>query len=395
PTTGLLLQNTRSTIIYPLLELARTCILVACTYMIYTWELFFYLQLISLLKFWSVIIAARLSEKWIINSNIDKNTLINGIIEFDQKTAVLSTDFSIQQRSLSKRFLNTIYISLLVYFIGYELFQVYLFPPKTINIYTTMHYLFNTPFIIDFDVLISSYFFLMNLNTRFQTLLDFLKFFNNESDFPNEWTHSEIAMSMERIRILHSELSELLKIFSLGYGPLLLSFFVFNFMNLLIQFFLSVCIQLPPSKVSSIKPILNNILPFILNIQVIIFTMSIINAVSLIHDKRRKMISYLRLYRISKLHADIKRQVKMFMLQLSFFELDEISAFGFFNINLNIVMSTIVLLLTGLITLLQMKKHIIIMNMINSTMSFAVEALINYAMPKYRYAYSDNIKLII
>jgi len=66
PTTGLLLQNTRSTIIYPLLELARTCILVACTYMIYTWELFFYLQLISLLKFWSVIIAARLSEKWII-----------------------------------------------------------------------------------------------------------------------------------------------------------------------------------------------------------------------------------------------------------------------------------------------------------------------------------------
>lgn len=29
----------------------------------------------------------------------------------------------------------------------------------------------------------------------------------------------------------------------------------------------------------------------------------------------------------------------MFMLQLSFFELHEISAYGFFNINLNIVMS--------------------------------------------------------
>jgi len=66
PTTGLLLRNTRSTIIYPLLEVARTCVLVACTYMIYTWELFYGLQLVSLLKFWSVIIAARLSEKWII-----------------------------------------------------------------------------------------------------------------------------------------------------------------------------------------------------------------------------------------------------------------------------------------------------------------------------------------
>ncbi|KAF0726822.1 Uncharacterized protein FWK35_00023327 [Aphis craccivora] len=86
----------------------------------------------------------------------------------------------------------------------------------------------------------------MNLNARFQTLLDFLKFFPYESGFPNEWTHSEIAMSMERIRILHSELSELLKIFISGFGPLLLSFF------------------------------------------------------------KRKMISYLRLYRISNLHADIK-----------------------------------------------------------------------------------------
>lgn len=112
----------------------------------------------------------------------------------------------------------------------------------------------------------------MNLNARFQTLLDFLKFFPYESGFPNEWTHSEIAMSMERIRILHSELSELLKIFISGFGPLLLSFFVFNFMNLLIQFFLSVCIQLPSPNVSSIKPILKNTLPFILNIQVIIFT---------------------------------------------------------------------------------------------------------------------------
>jgi hypothetical protein len=138
---------------------------------------------------------------------------------------------------------------------------------------------------MDFDVLISSIFFLFNLDNRFQTLLDFFKFLPVESDFPNEWTHSEIAMSMEKIRILHSELSELLKIFSLSYGPLLLSFFVFNFINLLVQFFLLICLKLPTPNLPSMKASLRTTLPHILNVQIIIFTMSIIVAVSLIHDK--------------------------------------------------------------------------------------------------------------
>jgi len=138
---------------------------------------------------------------------------------------------------------------------------------------------------MDFDVLISSFFFLFNLDNRFQTLLDFFKFLPVESDFPNEWTHSEIAMSMEKIRILHAELSELIKIFSLSYGPLLLCFFVFNFINLLVQFFLSICLKLPTPNLPSMKASLRPTLPLILNVQIIIFTMSIIVAVSLIHDK--------------------------------------------------------------------------------------------------------------
>jgi len=211
--------------------------------------------------------------------------LINGIVEFDQKTELLSTYLSVQQRSLSKRFLNTVYILLLVYFIGFELYHQYIWPLKIINIHTTIRYLFGAPFIIDFAVLITSCFFLLNLNNRFQTLIDFLKFLPVESDFPNVWTDSELAMSMEKIRLLHSELSELLKIFNLGYGPLLLSFFIFNFINLIFQLFLSICFKSPPANVSLLKTFLRNALPLISNIQVVIFTMSTIVSVSLIHDK--------------------------------------------------------------------------------------------------------------
>ncbi|XP_022176526.1 uncharacterized protein LOC111037956 [Myzus persicae] len=150
-------------------------------------------------------------------------------------------------------------------------------------------------------------------------------------------------MSMEKIRLLHSELSELLNIFSLSYGLLLLSFFVFNFINLMFQLFLSICFEMPLSDAPPFKIFLRKTLTLILNIQVVVFTMSIIVAVSLIHD-----------------------EVKMFMLQLSLFELDEITTYGFFNINLNIVMSITVLFITGLITLIQMKNHTIMMNIYNT-----------------------------
>jgi len=125
-----------------------------------------------------------------------------GIVELNQKTSLLSTYLSIQQRSLSKRFLNTVYILLLIYFIVFELYNQYIWPLKIVK---TIRYLLSAPFIIDFAVLISSCFFLLNLNNKFQTLIDFLKFRPVETNFYNEWTNSEIAMSMAKIRLLHSE----------------------------------------------------------------------------------------------------------------------------------------------------------------------------------------------
>lgn len=58
------------------------------------------------------------------------------------------------------------------------------------------------------------------------------------------------------------------------------------------------------------------------------------------------------------------------MNQISISELDEITAFGFFNINLNLVVSILVLLMTGLTTLIQMKNRPIILEMFNNTELF-------------------------
>ncbi|XP_050055000.1 uncharacterized protein LOC126549553 isoform X5 [Aphis gossypii] len=69
------------------------------------------------------------------------------------------------------------------------------------------------------------------------------------------------------------------------------------------------------------------------------------------------MISNLRLIRISNLSANLKVQVKLFMNQIIVLESSEITAFGIFSINLNFVVSILVLLITGLTTMMQMKEH--------------------------------------
>ncbi|XP_022166350.1 uncharacterized protein LOC111030924 [Myzus persicae] len=98
--------------------------------------------------------------------------------------------------------------------------------------------------------------------------------------------------------------------------------------------------------------------------------MSIIVFVSFINDKKIEMISYLRLYRISILHLDIKRQIKMFMNQIFICDSDAISAFGFFDINLNLVTTILVLLTSGIITLIQMKNHPMMEKFKNDTLSY-------------------------
>lgn len=99
-----------------------------------------------------------------------------------------------------------------------------------------------------------------------------------------EWSHSEIALSLENIRLLHAELSELLKIFSLGFGPLLLGLFVLNTINIIFCFFYMM-LSVPMPGVSFTENIKRHMFPYILCAQDIFFMMIIIVAASRISDK--------------------------------------------------------------------------------------------------------------
>ncbi|XP_025193406.1 uncharacterized protein LOC112593258 [Melanaphis sacchari] len=208
-----------------------------------------------------------------------------------------------------------------------------MWPPRTLNVNLLSNHFFGPPFIVHFAVFISTCFFLYNLYIRFGTLNDLWKCLPvGLIAVSDRRTHMEIAVLIDDIRLLHSELSELMKIFSLGYGPLLIAFFTSNFINTLFNIFLAISFS--------------DFLPH--------FSLT-----------ENKIIYYIRLNRISNLPVHIKRQIKMFMNQISVYESDEITAFGLFKINLNLVISMLMLLITGIATSIQMKEHPMVLKWIN------------------------------
>jgi len=212
---------------------------------------------------------------------------INGIVEFDEKVMQLTSRLSAQQRSIRKIYWNLFYFLITMYCLGYKLIVCfYFYPPRTLDIQFFTDFCLGPPFVIHFVVFISTFFFLHNLYIRFETLNDLWKSLPvGLIAVPDQWTHLEIVILIDDIRLLHAELSELLKIFSQGYGPLLITFFASNYMTTLLNFFFAY-------KFSHISPELNftkNFLRIVLNYLVIgqsIFTMMFIMAMaSFINDK--------------------------------------------------------------------------------------------------------------
>ncbi|XP_029342330.1 uncharacterized protein LOC107884112 [Acyrthosiphon pisum] len=163
----------------------------------------------------------------------------------------------------------------------------------------------------------------------------------------------------QSIRLLHSKLCDMLRVFSSGYGGVLLCYFTFNFFDLLRNFYYLIHVSRYDfsSHPSSYYNTLNVILTVAFCLQSVVFVVCLLIGVSWINEKKIEIISFLRLIHISKLPIDTKLQVKMFMNQLSIFEWDQFSAFGFFHINLRLIMSIFILLTTTLATSVQMKEH--------------------------------------
>jgi len=180
-----------------------------------------------------------------------------------------------------------IFILLFVYFIGLKFLYFYFLSIKIENVISLLMYylLFTLPFFIDYVVTISSCFFLQSLYVRFQTLNDFWKCLPADLvDVSHQWTHIEIVDLMENTRLLHSELCELLKTFTQGYGPLLLGFFTSSFINLLLSIYFIVNNGSLSTSHSSIN-VWVQIIPLIIHVQMVTFLMLIIVFVSFINEK--------------------------------------------------------------------------------------------------------------
>jgi len=179
-----------------------------------------------------------------------------------------------------------IFISIFIYFIALKSFSFYLYSVKIENILSLAHVtLFTVPYATDYVVTISSCFFLQNLYARFQTLNDFWKCLPADLiAASSQWTHIQIVDLMENTRLLHSELCDLLKMFTLGYGPLLLGFFTISYINILISIYLI----LNSEVLDSFNLTENNwvqLLPLLVQVQIVTFLMSIIVFVSFINEK--------------------------------------------------------------------------------------------------------------
>ncbi|KAE9539353.1 hypothetical protein AGLY_004605 [Aphis glycines] len=263
---------------------------------------------------------------------------INGMIEFDRKLTTISTKLLSKQRSFSKSQWDMFLISFFLYFIVYKFLNFVFSPVKTVNIFTLTFVLFALSFILDYVITSSLCYFLHNLHARFWTLNDLWKFLPAELAVDHDkWTHIEIDLDHCFWLSSHSAL-------------LIGIFFMVTRFHLI-------------AGERSAAQVRDQIFNATFHIQIVIFMMTIIVYVSFIEEQRIKIISYLRSYRISNLHIDFKKQIKMFMNQMSVPGLDQVTAFGFFDVNLNLVMSIIVLIITGITTLVQMKHDPIIMKL--------------------------------
>eukprot|EP00102_Acyrthosiphon_pisum_P026663 XP_016663873.1 PREDICTED: uncharacterized protein LOC107885045 [Acyrthosiphon pisum] len=297
---------------------------------------------------------------------------MNGIIEYDQKLTSLPRFLFIHQHSQKKNYWNIVFIFTSIYYVVMALIAFKVWQPKTIDIFTITFYFVRLEFIVDVALIFSTCFFLQQLNCRFQTLNDSWQYLlpGFISAPAGELTHSITGMTLDKIRLLHAELSDLLRIFSGGYGQMLLGFFVFNYINTVVGFYYMIHYNSTKTEDFTFTYFLKTFIIYMTSLQNVIFILCIIIAASRVHEKKRKMISYLRLIRISNLPANLKIQVKLFMNQISIFESDEITAFGIFNINLNLVVSILVLLITGLITLIQLKEHPFIKQSVNNMVNY-------------------------
>lgn len=212
--------------------------------------------------------------------------LSNDLIQYDRKLTLLSQAFIVKHHLLHKKSWIIIVFTLFIYYVGSLIIQIYIWKPQQLNYTSIFIYFYNLPYITDYVLIILTYFHLNNIGNRFQALNDFWKCLSTELiPIRDEWTHSEIAMLVESIRLLHAELCTILKLFNSSYGPLLLAFFVCNFLDFSYIIYIMIYHEVDSSKISLSQSIMYYIPTHLVNFQIIVFCTSIIIVASGITDK--------------------------------------------------------------------------------------------------------------
>jgi len=212
------------------------------------------------------------------------------MIEFDRKLTPISTGLLIKQRSFSKRQWDIFLISFFIFYILCTLLHIYMRDMVTVDLHTLTSILFAPPFLLDYVITIFLCYFLHNLHVRFWTLNDLWKCLPAELVVDHDkWTHIDIVFFMEKMRLLNSELCDLLKQFTIGFGPLLLAFFTFSFSCLLIGIFIMVTRFHLIVGERSAAEVWVQIINATFHIQIVIFMMTIIVYVSFIEEQVSKV----------------------------------------------------------------------------------------------------------
>lgn len=206
--------------------------------------------------------------------------LVNGIVEFDQKLTILSSSFSVHQRSMNNKLWNAVLATLFLYFNLYVMYEANYFPPRTVDVSVVALYFFRMPYLVDFALIVSALFHLVNLACRFQTLNDCWARIPAGSR-----TVPDTASSMDYTRLLYAELSGLLRTFNRGFGPPMLGFFVLSFVDTIYFWFILICYVDEMTEVKYTRNVIKYTVLHIFKIQNLIFAVSIIVAVSNVNEK--------------------------------------------------------------------------------------------------------------
>ncbi|XP_050535857.1 uncharacterized protein LOC126902523 [Daktulosphaira vitifoliae] len=334
PSKFLILKGSRVNIFD---EFFRTGIFILLSFIFLQRPPFYYFYY-DLFRFWVTFLVVRYSEKITIK-------FIENMLNYDFKYSALPT--LIGTPAIKNIFMISILILFIIFKITIQIILTFMIIRRRFNIMEFItNFVFHIPRLTDFVIVFSACFFLKQIGYRFSILNKFWKRLPGELiRAPGHWSKDEIAMLIESCRLLHANLSDILKTFSYAYGPILVFFLLFLFIDMAYSMF--IILYLNRAMTAAILIFAQDSLIIIVLLKQATWTF----------NRKRKIISFLRLCQIADLPEEIRIQLQFFMKQVSCYDNNELAASGTFKYNLKLILSIAVALVKCFSIMIQMKSQ--------------------------------------